>query len=71
MRAIVLGLRDIVVGAICAGGIVAFVLGYWVIGLVLGVIGIWQVARIVRGRRSIIGIDQRWADQEGRPNLRG
>jgi hypothetical protein len=25
----------------------------------------------MRGRPSIIGIDQRWADQEGRPNLRG
>ncbi|NMO92360.1 hypothetical protein [Actinomycetospora sp. TBRC 11914] len=71
MRAIVLGLRDIVVGAICAGALVAFVLGYWIIGLVLGVIGVWQVARIMRGRPSIIGIDQRWADQEGRPNLRG
>ena len=71
MRVIVLALRDIVVGAICAGALVAFVLHYPIIGLVLGVIGLWQVARIMRGRKSIIGIDQRWADQEGKPNVRG
>ena len=39
--------------------------------LVLAIVGIWQVVRIMRGRPSIIGIDQRWADQEGRPNIRG
>jgi hypothetical protein len=71
VRAIVLALRDIVVGAICAGALVAFVLNYPIIGLVLGVIGLWQVGRIMRGRKSIIGIDQRWADQEGKPNVRG
>jgi uncharacterized membrane protein YoaK (UPF0700 family) len=71
VRAIVLALRDIVVGAICSGALVAFVLNYPIIGVVLGVIGLWQVARIMRGRKSIIGIDQRWADQEGKPNVRG
>jgi hypothetical protein len=71
MKAIVLALRDIVVGAICAGAIVAFVLHYPIIGAILAVIGFWQVVRIMRGRPSIIGIDQRWADQEGRPNIRG
>ena len=71
MKGLVLALRDIVVGAICAGAIVAFVLHYAIIGAVLGVIGIWQVVRIMRGRPSIIGIDQRWADQEGKPNVRG
>jgi hypothetical protein len=71
MKAIVLALRDIVVGAICAGALVAFVLHYPIIGLVLGLIGLWQVTRIMRGRKSIIGIDQRWADQEGTPNMRG
>lgn len=71
MRAIVLALRDIVVGGICAGALVAFVLGYPIIGLILGVLGLWQVIRIMRGRASIIGIDQRWADQEGKPNVKG
>lgn len=71
MKSIVLALRDIVVGAICAGALVALVLNYLIIGLVLGVIGVWQVSRIMRGRKSIIGIDQRWADQEGNPNVRG
>ena len=71
MRSIVLALRDIVVGAICAGALVAFVLHYPLIGLVLGVIGVWQVIRILNGRPSIIGIDQRWADAEGKPNVRG
>lgn len=71
MRAIVLALRDIVVGAICAGALVAFVLHYPLIGLVLGVIGLRQVVRIFNGRASIIGIDQRWADREGKPNVRG
>ncbi|MEJ2871380.1 hypothetical protein WCD74_26720 [Actinomycetospora sp. OC33-EN08] len=71
MKSIVLALRDIVVGAICTGAIVAFVLGYPLIGAVLGVIGVWQVVRIMRGRASIIGIDQRWADREGKPNVRG
>jgi hypothetical protein len=71
VRSIVLGLRDIVVGAICSGALVAFVLHAWIIGLILGVLGSWQVIRIMRGRASIIGIDQRWADQEGKPNVRG
>jgi hypothetical protein len=71
VKGIVLALRDVVVGAICAGAIVAFVLHSPIIGAILGVLGLWQVVRIMRGRRSIIGIDQRWADQEGRPNLRG
>ncbi|WP_433803256.1 hypothetical protein [Actinomycetospora sp. CA-084318] len=71
MRAIVLALRDIVVGAICAGALVAFVLDHALIGLVLGLIGLWQVIRIMNGRPSIIGIDQRWADREGKPNVRG
>lgn len=71
MRPLVLGLRDIVVGGVCAGAIVAFVLHYPIIGLVLGVFGLWQVVRIMRGRKSIIGIDQRWADQEGKPNVGG
>ncbi len=71
MKGLVLALRDVVVGAICAGSIVAFVLHVPIIGAILGVIGIWQVVRIMRGRRSIIGIDQRWADQEGKPNIRG
>ena len=71
MRGIVLALRDIVVTAICAGALVALVLGHPLIGLVLGVIGIWQVVRIFNGRASIIGIDQRWADREGKPNVRG
>ena len=71
MKVIVLALRDIVVGAICAGGIVAFVLHWPIIGAILGVIGIWQVVRIMRGRPSLIGIDQRWSDREGRPNISG
>ncbi|WP_018331401.1 hypothetical protein [Actinomycetospora chiangmaiensis] len=71
MRSIVLALRDVVVTAICAGALVAFVLHYPIIGLVLGVIGLWQVVRIFNGRPSIIGIDQRWADREGKPNVRG
>ena len=71
MKGIVLALRDIVVGGICAGAIVAFVLHWPIVGAILGVVGLWQVVRIMRGRPSIIGIDQRWADQEGRPNIRG
>jgi hypothetical protein len=71
MKVIVLALRDIVVGAICAGALVAFVLHYPIIGLVLGLIGLWQVGRIMRGRKSIIGIDQRWADREGKPSVGG
>ena len=71
MKVIVLALRDIVVGAICAGAIVAFVLHSPIIGAILGVIGIWQVVRTMRGRASLIGIDQRWADREGRPNISG
>lgn len=71
MQSIVLALRDIVVGAICAGSLVAFVLHYPLIGLVLGVLGLWQVIRVFKGRPSIIGIDQRWADREGKPNVRG
>ncbi|MFC5064686.1 hypothetical protein [Actinomycetospora atypica] len=71
MKAIVLALRDIVVVAICAGALVAFVLHYPVIGAVLGVFGLWQVVRIFKGRASIIGIDQRFYDREGKPNVRG
>jgi uncharacterized membrane protein len=71
MRVLVLALRGVVVGAILAGAIVAFVLHYPLIGAILGVIGLWQLGRVMRGRRSLIGIDQRWADQEGKPNIRG
>lgn len=71
MKVIVLALRDVVVVAICAGALVAFVLHYPIIGLVLAVLGVWQIARILRSQASIIGIDQRYYDTEGKPNIKG
>jgi len=71
MRLFVLGLRDVVVTTICAGALVAFVLHYPIIGLVLAVLGVWQIARILRSQASIIGIDQRYYDTEGKPNIKG
>jgi hypothetical protein len=71
MRTIVLALRDIVVTTICAAALVAFVLDYALIGAVLGLFGAWQIVRIFRSQASIIGIDQRYYDREGKPNIRG
>lgn len=71
MKIVVLGLRDVVVTTICAGALVAFVLHYVIIGAVLGLFGFWQIVRILRSQASIIGIDQRYYDREGNPNIRG
>ena len=61
--------RDTVLGAILAGGLVALVLDQAIIGLLLCAFALWQFALIYWGKGGLL-VDQRWADREGKPNIR-
>ena len=61
--------RDTVLGAVLTGGIVAFVLGQTIIGLVLALFSLWQFTLLYRGKGGLL-VDQRWADVEGKPRIR-
>lgn len=63
------GSRDFVLWVVLTGGIVALVLGHGVIGLVLCAFAVWQFALAYWGKGGLF-VDQRWADREGKPNIR-
>lgn len=61
--------RDTVLGAVLTAGIVAFVLGQALIGLLVISLSIWQFTLLYRGKGGLL-VDQRWADVEGKPRIR-
>lgn len=61
--------RNLVVWAALAGGLVIMVLGQALIGLAVLAFGLWQLALIGRGRGGLF-VDQREADKPGKPILR-
>ena len=68
MRGLRGGLRNLVVGAILAVGLVLMVLGHPLLGLPVVLLGTWQVIQIGRGRSRLV-VDQREADREGKPQI--
>ena len=62
-------LREAVLGLLGAVALVALVLGHTIIGLVVGVLVLWQVITVARGNPGLF-VDQREADKEGKPTLR-
>lgn len=63
------GLRNLVIIAVLAGGLVALVLGAGLLGLALCVFGVWQLTLVLRAKPGLL-VDQRWADREGKPRIR-
>ena len=61
--------RNCVVGIVLTAGLVSLVFGLTIIGLILVVFGLWQVAQIARGKGGLF-VDQTEADKPGKPILR-
>ena len=70
MRAVRRTGRDLVVGVLCLATVVAFVLGQPLLGLLVGVVAVWQLLAIARGRGGLF-VDQRAADRPGKPQIKG
>jgi hypothetical protein len=62
--------RDLVVGVLWVATVVAFVLGQPLLGLLVGVVAVWQLLAIARGRGGLF-VDQRAADRPGKPQIKG
>jgi hypothetical protein len=55
-------------GIVLTGGVVALVLGQWIIGIVLLAFAVWQFVLIGAGRGGLL-VDQRAADKPGKPTV--